>query len=916
MNNCPYQVSSSKPLSSGGKVALALAPGWGRGSPPYMMALLTAILRKEGFKTYPFDINNEMYHLSKEKDKLLWNWEESCFWQKKESLDKYIRDNNELIDSVIERVLSYGIEAVGFSIYSSTKLMSLELAKRIKAKRKSISVIFGGIECQRKFDWKSLLMQDCVDILVFDEADEVFTELLQLLFNKNDLSICKGIAYKKNGLIIDSGRRSPLSNLDFLPFADFSDFDFSRYENNNPSVLQIATSRGCSEHCAYCSTRDCSVKFRTMSGSRIFEEIKHQARAFKARAKDNKNILIFLLDLLVNADLKALEEWTGKLAKERKVDRYLADIIWHGQIILRKGMSQQLLNNIRESGCILLNYGVESGSSNVLKKMKKRLSPEEMEIVIKEIYDSNIPSRGNFMFGFPTETEDDFQETLNFISRTGRYMKEIYPSRTFCALERFSYLDEHRDEFGITVPYEGGDNLFWESQDGNNNYLVRLKRYEIFCKLVDSLPHKPLLTGVKDLKRDNYFNLGEYYRFIKDYHKAIENYEKYLNSGGSGTSVFNLINLCNQNLDTKTDNLNKEAQYSRAKNSSRNKNISLNNKEFEEKKIQLKSTPPHIYFQIDGPCNQNCIFCSRPDKYDYFKFDIFHKELEGKVYPLFSNAEKIYLTGAGEFLLLEEAGKILQYFNEEFPDVDKMFATNGSIVTPEITREITKSNYQIHVSLHASNAQLHKKLTYSDNFDKIIENVKFLQDLYRRYNNPRVYLMFLVTIENIEDLPDFIILASKLGVKDVYCDFVSIYKIEQKYLSVFFKKESANSIFDRSMELAKQLNITLNLPWKFNQDHYPEVKCTQPWTQVMINSKGDVLPCCLFGDFGENLFNKNFVEIWNGEKYRLLRESLIGNKDVFCKSCLRKKPSSINEFSAHIISRGLSEDHFEQLLQL
>lgn len=918
-----HRPSSKKDVN----IALVLASGWGRNSPPYTLALFCAILKRKNYQVYPFDINNVLYHMSKEKDKALWNWEESFFWQKKESVEQYALENSEMLDLLVERILDSRAKIIGFSVYSTTKLMSLELARRIKAKEPDTYIIFGGTECQRRIDGNNLIQQDCVDFLFFDEADEALGELIELLVKGGDLSSCKGMAYKKNGLVIDTGYRSPLKNLDSLPFVDFSQFDLCSYKDQDPVVLKIATSRGCPEQCVYCSTKASVEKFRTMSGERIFQEIVHQAKSFKKGINKDRVLYLFFSDLLLNANVEVFKEWTARLAEARKEGKDLKDINikWYGQIILRNDMPGELLENVKESGCNILNYGVESGSNKVLKDMKKRINAQGMERAIRQIYEAGIPARGNFMFGFPTETEEDFEQTLQFLERNGRYMKEIYPSRTFCALESFSYLDNHKEEFGISLPHTGGENLFWESQEGNNNYLVRLKRYEEFCEQAASLSHQPLLTGVADIKRDCWLRLGEYFQFIKKFKRAFDCYKKYLSLGGVDKSVQGNIDFCENNIldnyPLKTDSpINTQRNLTHA-DSQRNNNLLLNQKECAERKIVLRSTPPHVYFQIDGPCNQDCIFCSRPHEYPLFNLEKYRSKLEKKIYPLFNNAISIHLTGAGELLLLPEAMEILQYFDIEFPQADKMFATNGSTIIPAVAHLLSeaRSKYLLRISLHASSAKLHRQLTASDNFEKIIENIRYLSKVRKKHLNPEIYLTFLLTTINLEDLPNFINLAADLRINQVYCEYNSIYQLQQKYLSCFFKKDYTNYIFDKAEEIAEALHIKLELPWRFNQpyDVYDQLvsECNEPWEQIMINSRGNILPCCLFGDFYENLLEKDFWQIWNGVLYQAIRKSALTKTDSFCSHCLRHKPLTINDFKAHVITRGKSSAELEQLLR-
>ncbi len=120
-------------------------------------------------------------------------------------------------------------------------------------------------------------------------------------------------------------------------------------------------------------------------------------------------------------------------------------------------------------------------------------------------------------------------------------------------------------------------------------------------------------------------------------------------------------------------------------------NSQLNDKEFESQKIILESSPKAFFLQAAGPCNSHCAFCSRGVNYENFDLTTHQAHFEDKLNDFFLRAEQLILTGSGEFLLLPNAGEILDYFNNNFPHVEKMFSTNGSSLAPRICEKIVNS---------------------------------------------------------------------------------------------------------------------------------------------------------------------------------------------------------------------------------
>ncbi len=341
-------------------------------------------------------------------------------------------------------------------------------------------------------------------------------------------------------------------------------------------------------------------------------------------------------------------------------------------------------------------------------------------------------------------------------------------------------------------------------------------------------------------------------------------------------------------------------------------NSRLNDQEFEMRKIKLKSFPKAVFLQFAGPCNSSCVFCSRGHEYSFFDLSKFRENIESRIDYGLSLAEQFILTGSGEFLRLPQWAEILDYFDYTYPHIEKMFSTNGSSLRPEVCEKITsqKSRYLIHISLHASNSQLHKVITRMDNFHTIIGQVKYLLELRRRNNNIRVNFIFVATTLNIEDLPNFVRLAANVGVDKVIVYYNFIYVPAQKYLSCFFKQELTNIIFDQSEELARSLGIDIQLPPKFGLQKYPDVGiCRELWSQIMFNEHGHILPCDASIDCDVQLGNKTYEEVWNSDYYLKTRGELIKRGYTECfQYCHRANPASVNIFPTHVIRRGRRDE--------
>lgn len=911
------------------KIALIQCPVWGTNDPPLALAQLSACLKNEGYEVHALDLNIELYLNRKENYKDMWAWEQCDFWHDLSNVAKFFADNQEIISQCVNRILKENPQIICFSVSTSSRLASLELARMIKKEDKDVIVIFGGILFFETHRIESVLNEALVDIVIYGEGEITLCELARLIDRGKPLDLCLGISFKSNNKIFNNPPRPFIKDLDSLPFMDLSGLPFSSYDD--AVHIPFLASRGCIQQCVFCSSRVFWPGYRRMSGQRIFEEI-----AFH-KSKNNKLWCVDFLDLMFNGDIKALSSFCDLVINSD----LKGDISWTANVIVRPEMTPQLLRKMKEAGCDHLIYGIESGSQRVLDLMKKRYRIEDADKVIRATHEARIVVTGNFMFGFPVEEEEDFVKTLDFIKRNTKYLERVYPSRTFCAIEEFSYLHSHLEEFGIkpNLPHH----LYWESSDGRNMYPERLRRCEAFCDLASSLGIE-VVSGVQtSVELDRWFNLAHYHEYKKDVKNALDCYLRYYELepkneivSGKILNYFNEIekkgpeiesiigsdlllklkkNACSigssdERALSSTGKLGKivrERSFVLAK-AKQMDNSQLNDLEYNNKEIVLHSIPKALFLQASGPCNSNCVFCSRGNDYEMFDLETFKKHFQYKLYCYLYITEQIILTGSGEFLLLPEAEKILDYFNNNFPHVNKMFSTNGSSLTPKICDKIvgSRSKYTIHVSLHASNSQLHKVLTRMDNFYKILGQLKYLLKIRKDTGNPTLHLIFVATTINIDDLPNFVRLAADLRVDKVVCYYNYIYVPAQKYLSCFFKQEFTNRMLDEAEEMAKRLNIKIDLPPKFTQKEYPNSGiCREPWSQIMFNLKGHILPCDAFEDCNESLEKvERFKDIWNSDYYRNLRQSLINGTSSCFNHCFRANPGSVNDFRSHVIHRG------------
>lgn len=485
------------------KIALIQMPCWGILCPPYGIAVLSSYMRNKGQKAHVRDLNIELYHECKPEFRDKWDPANHLFWIDPLAVSAFISKHNELINLKLNEILDYGVDIVGFSVHFSTEHMVKEFAKRIKEKNKETIIILGGPQASRVCKGYELASLPYIDFVVQGEGELTLEDIVARSEKKEKINFCNGSIVNQEGKVIDCGDRALINDLNLLPFADISDFNFKLYEELR---LPTSFSRGCVNRCVYCNEQPYWKRFRFRRGETVFEEVKHQTEIIGA-----VNYIDFQ-DSLINGNIRELEQFCDFVINDG------LKIRWGGQAIIRKEMDLLLLSKMKKAGCICLNYGLESASPRILENMGKLLCKGvNIDKVIQDTHNSGIDCIINFMFGFPGETEDDFSMSLDFVERNKDYIDLINPSPGFCAFEKGSYGYQHPEQLGIRIDDNNGS--LWESYDGHNNYALRLDRFERFLKHIARLGIRKFYPSEELIGRDAV--LGYYYFMKKDWDRAI-----------------------------------------------------------------------------------------------------------------------------------------------------------------------------------------------------------------------------------------------------------------------------------------------------------------------------------------------------------------------------------------------------------
>ena len=293
---------------------------------------------------------------------------------------------------------------------------------------------------------KRILQMTKADAVIIGEPELTIVDLCE----KDDLKKVNGVCYK-NGKRIVVKPRKKLLDLGKLPIPAFDLLPTDKYfyELLGKNFTLLEASRGCPFDCVFCMKKMYGKGYRKKPLGKLIAEIENVI------SLGVKNV--YFIDLEFTVDRQFVEKLCDYLIAKRK-EGY--EFNWCCQT-RADTVDRKLLKKMYDAGCKLIHFGVESGSPRMIKIMNKMTSLEKIEEGVKAAMDIGIEAACFFMFGLPTETESDMQQTIDFAKR----LNPTYAS------------------FHVAIPYTG--TKFGDGTVGTCNQENKQKTFQTFFPLCD-----------------------------------------------------------------------------------------------------------------------------------------------------------------------------------------------------------------------------------------------------------------------------------------------------------------------------------------------------------------------------------------------------------------------------------------------
>lgn len=338
-----------------------------------------------------------------------------------------------------------------------------QLAAIAKEVQPDLPVVVGGPHPSAYTE--QVMADPNIDYAVIGEGEVTADELDQAIRTGSAVDRIDGLAWRDNGSVRIAPRQRYVQDLDAMPFPAWDLIDIPRYRDfdrmsrcGSHDYMPIFTTRACPFQCLYCHHMF-GKGFRTRSPESVVAEIRmlyeeHNVREFE------------IIDDIFNCDLPRAKQIFDMIVESGLNIRFTFPNGIRGD-----NADEEFFIKARRAGAVFMAFAVETAMPRLQKMLLKNINLEKIRHNISLARKHGIFCLGFFMLGFPTETREELQATVDFAVNSDLHAAHLFMVNPYKGTE----LAKLAERMGKRVP-----NKF------DNNYLT-----PGFTNLTD-LPDKDL----------------------------------------------------------------------------------------------------------------------------------------------------------------------------------------------------------------------------------------------------------------------------------------------------------------------------------------------------------------------------------------------------------------------------------------
>jgi radical SAM superfamily enzyme YgiQ (UPF0313 family) len=263
----------------------------------------------------------------------------------------------------------------------------------------------------------SMLRAPIVDGMFVGEPEDAALQLARI-DKSGDLSSIASLTWRRSGEIVPHRAHGSFAGFLQMPYPAWDLVQLRSYALplvNRPYVI-VETSRGCPYSCDFCvAPIHQGHKFRERSAQALVDEMERGYREFGID-------FFYLWGDTVTLNVKSFTAFCDELIARR------LPIRWFGNARADNLTDPAFVHRLRRSGCWMLALGIESESEDIRKDMVKRLERQKIQTAFKNMREAGIKSFAFFILGYPGETLETINHTIDYAIQLDPDFANFYPA--------------------------------------------------------------------------------------------------------------------------------------------------------------------------------------------------------------------------------------------------------------------------------------------------------------------------------------------------------------------------------------------------------------------------------------------------------------------------------------------------------
>ena len=298
-----------------------------------------------------------------------------------------------------------------------------KVAEAIKANRPDTTIGFVGAHAA-VLPAETLKGSPAIDWVGRKEFDFTCKEVAE----GRPLDTIAGLSFRQNGRIVHNPEREMIQNMDTLPWvADVYQRDLT-IENYFIGYLlhpyvSLYTGRGCPAQCTFCLWPQTigGHKYRVRSADNVAAEMAYMKKLFP-------QVKEFFFDD---------DTFTANLPRAREIAKKLAPLGVHWSCNSRANLDYDTIKSFKDSGLRLFLVGYESGNEDILTRIKKGVTMDEMRRFTRSCHQAGVVLHGTFILGLPVETPASIENTIRFAQELDVFSIQVSLAAPYPGTELF-----------------------------------------------------------------------------------------------------------------------------------------------------------------------------------------------------------------------------------------------------------------------------------------------------------------------------------------------------------------------------------------------------------------------------------------------------------------------------------------------